>query len=98
MDRPLRRGLDDPKADVPIRPLARNGEVDPKRSLVSLPLQYVAWLMIPARGRAGIAAPIGNHTFRATEIAAYISNGGAREPAHDEALQLNQGAPDPRQG
>jgi len=72
MDRPLRRGLDDPKADVPIRPLARNGEVDPKRSLVSLPLQYVAWLMIPARGRAGIAAPIGNHTFRATEIAAYI--------------------------
>jgi integrase len=44
---------------------------------------------------AGIAAEIGCHTFRATGITAYLSNGGAlehaqemaaREPAHDQAL------------
>jgi hypothetical protein len=40
-------------------------------------------------------APIGNHTFRATAITAYLGNGGALEhaqqwarmkPAHDQAL------------
>jgi integrase len=43
-----------------------------------------------AAGRAvaaGIHAPIGNHTFRATGITAYLANGGARtragNPAHD---------------
>jgi hypothetical protein len=40
---------------------------------------------------AGIHAPIGNHTFRATGITAYLANGGALEhaqemAAHDQAL------------
>jgi integrase len=34
---------------------------------------------------AGIAAPIGNHTFRATGIAAYLANGGALERAQEMA-------------
>jgi len=38
---------------------------------------------------AGIHAPIGNHTFRATGITAYLSNGGALE--HAQGLcQLNK--------
>jgi integrase len=40
--------------------------------------QYAAWLMIRRRAAAaGITAPIGNHTFRATGITAYLANGGA---------------------
>ena len=51
-----------------------------------------AWRMIRRRAKAaGVDAPIGNHTFRATGITAYLSNGGAldhgngsaRESAHD---------------
>jgi integrase len=34
---------------------------------------------------AGIHAPIGNHTFRATGITAYLSNGGALEHAQEMA-------------
>jgi len=35
-----------------------------------------AWRMIRRRAKAvGIEAPIGNHTFRATGIIAYLSNG-----------------------
>jgi len=34
---------------------------------------------------AGIAAPICNHTFRATGITAYLSNGGALEHAQEMA-------------
>jgi integrase len=34
---------------------------------------------------AGIAAPIGNHTFRATGITAYLANGGALEHAQEMA-------------
>jgi hypothetical protein len=30
---------------------------------------------------AGINAPIGNHSFRATRITTYLSNGGALEHA-----------------
>jgi integrase len=58
--------------------------------------QSAAWRMIRRRAAAaGIHAPIGNHTFRATRITAYLSNGcararpgdgGAREPADDETL------------
>jgi integrase len=33
----------------------------------------------------GIFAPIGNHTFRATGITAYLSNGGALEHAQEMA-------------
>jgi integrase len=40
--------------------------------------QANAWLMIRRRAiAAGITAPIGCHTFRATGITAYLANGGA---------------------
>jgi site-specific recombinase XerD len=45
-----------------------------------------AWRMIRRRAKAaGIEAPIGNHTFRATGITAYLSNGGALEHAQEMA-------------
>jgi site-specific recombinase XerD len=48
--------------------------------------QYAAWLMIRRRAAAaGITAPIGNHTFRATGITAYLANGGALEHAQEMA-------------
>jgi site-specific recombinase XerD len=48
--------------------------------------QSDAWLMIRRRAEAaGITAPIGNHTFRATGITAYLSNGGALEHAQEMA-------------
>ena len=34
---------------------------------------------------AGVHAPIGNHSFRATAIAAYLANGGALEHAQEMA-------------
>lgn len=43
-----------------------------------------AWRMIRRRAVAvGIHAPIGNHSFRATGITAYLSNGGALEHAQE---------------
>ena len=48
--------------------------------------QYAAWLMIRRRAAAaGITAPIGNHTFRATGITAYLANGGALEHVQEMA-------------
>ena len=45
-----------------------------------------AWRMIRRRTLAvGIKAPIGNHSFRATGITAYLSNGGALEHAQEMA-------------
>jgi site-specific recombinase XerD len=45
-----------------------------------------AWRTIRRRAAAvGIFAPIGNHTFRATGITAYLSNGGALEHAQEMA-------------
>ena len=45
-----------------------------------------AWRMIRRRAvAAGIMAPIGNHTFRATGITAYLANGGQLEHAQDMA-------------
>jgi site-specific recombinase XerD len=45
-----------------------------------------AWRMIHRRATAaGIAAEIGCHTFRATGITAYLSNGGALEHAQEMA-------------
>jgi site-specific recombinase XerD len=45
-----------------------------------------AWRMIRRRAAtAGIAAEIGCHTFRATGITAYLSNGGALEHAQEMA-------------
>ena len=43
--------------------------------------QADAWRMIRRRAVvAGIMAPIGNHTFRATGITAYLGNGGVLLP------------------
>jgi integrase len=48
--------------------------------------QADAWRMIRRRAAAaGIYAPIGNHTFRATGITAYLGNGGALEHAQSMA-------------
>jgi integrase len=48
--------------------------------------QPAAWLMIRRRATAaGIFAPIGNHTFRATGITAYLGNGGSLEHAQEMA-------------
>jgi integrase len=45
-----------------------------------------AWRMIGRRAAAaGVAAPIGCHTFRATGITAYLANGGALEHAQELA-------------
>jgi site-specific recombinase XerD len=45
-----------------------------------------AWRMMRRRAvAAGIMEPIGNHTFRATGITAYLSNGGALEHAQEMA-------------
>ena len=48
--------------------------------------QADAWRMIRRRAvAAGIMTPIGNHTFRATGITAYLGNGGALEHAQSMA-------------
>ena len=48
--------------------------------------QSDAWRMIRRRAAAaGINASIGNHSFRATGITAYLSNGGALEHAQEMA-------------
>jgi integrase/recombinase XerC len=48
--------------------------------------QSAAWLMIRRRAAAaGIMAPIGNHSFRATGITAYLENGGQLEHAQTMA-------------
>jgi integrase len=48
--------------------------------------QVDAWRMIRRRATAvGIMAPIGNHTFRATGITAYLGNGGVLEHAQSMA-------------
>jgi integrase len=45
-----------------------------------------AWPMVRKRAlAAGIMAPVGNHSFRATGITAYLSNGGALEHAQEMA-------------
>jgi site-specific recombinase XerD len=55
--------------------------------LTELPMnQPDAWRMIRRRAvAAGIMAPIGNHSFRATGITAYLANGGALEHAQSMA-------------
>lgn len=48
--------------------------------------QVDAWRMMRRRAVAvGIMTPIGNHTFRATGITAYLANGGALEHAQEMA-------------
>ncbi len=53
------------------------------RQLTETPLpQANAWAMVQRRAlAAGIATRIGNHTFRATGITAYLKNGGTLERA-----------------
>jgi site-specific recombinase XerD len=52
--------------------------------------QRDAWRMIRRRAAAvGIFAPVGNHSFRATGITAYLSNGGALENA--QAMAAHEG-------
>jgi site-specific recombinase XerD len=55
--------------------------------LTERPMQQAnAWCMVRRRAvAAGILAPIGNHTFRATGITAYLANGGALEHAQEMA-------------
>jgi site-specific recombinase XerD len=52
-------------------------------ALADQPMTQVdAWRMVRKRAlAAGIMAPIGNHSFRATGITAYLANGGALEHA-----------------
>jgi site-specific recombinase XerD len=48
-----------------------------------------AWRMIRRRAvAAGLMAPIGNHSFRATGITAYLENGGALE--HAQAMAAHE--------
>lgn len=51
--------------------------------------QTDAWRMIRRRAAAaGVLAPIGNHSFRATGITAYLANGGALE--HAQAMAAHE--------
>jgi site-specific recombinase XerD len=51
--------------------------------------QKDAWSMVRKRAvAAGIKAPIGNHSFRATGITAYLANGGALE--HAQAMAAHE--------
>ena len=61
---------------------SRRGDVLSERQM----RQTDAWRMIRRRAPpAGIAAPIGCHTFRATGITAYLANGGTLEHAQTMA-------------
>lgn len=68
-------------------PLFRTLTRSPGRPLSLTPLsQPEAWKMIRRRARAaGIMAPVGCHTFRATGITAYLENGGTLEHAQQIA-------------
>lgn len=59
-------------------------------ALTSEPMnQSAAWTMIRRRAAtAGIHSPIGNHSFRATGITAYLENGGALE--HAQAMAAHE--------
>ncbi len=51
--------------------------------------QADAWRLVRKRAlAAGIMAPIGNHSFRATGITAYLANGGALE--HAQAIAAHE--------
>ena len=52
-------------------------------------VQTDAWRVVRKRAlAAGIMAPIGNHSFRATGITAYLANGGALE--HAQAMAAHE--------
>jgi integrase len=51
--------------------------------------QVDAWRMVRKRAlAAGILAPIGNHSFRATGITAYLANGGTLE--HTQSMAAHE--------
>jgi hypothetical protein len=62
-------------------------QVNPRRlRIIGTSRRLGARRMIRRRGAAvGIFVPIGNHSFRATGITAYLSNGGSLEHAHEMA-------------
>lgn len=68
-------------------PLFRTITLGPGRPLSRTPMsQADAWRMIRRRATgAGIETAIGNHTFRATGITAYLENGGTLEHAQQIA-------------
>jgi site-specific recombinase XerD len=70
-------------ADDPKGPLFRTIGRDKGRPLTRTPLpQANAYAMIGRRAAAaGIATKLGNHSFRATGITAYLKNGGTLEKA-----------------
>jgi site-specific recombinase XerD len=74
------------KPDMPVfQTFLRSGQrakdADRQLSGRALP-QVTAWSMVRRRAKdAGIATLIGNHTFRATGITAYLKNGGTLERA-----------------
>jgi site-specific recombinase XerD len=76
-------GIGDDREGVLFRTSPRHNAT----ALTDRPLtQANAWLMIRRRAiAAGITAPIGCHTFRATGITAYLANGGALEHAQKMA-------------
>jgi site-specific recombinase XerD len=59
-------------------------------ALADQPMTQVdAWRMVRKRALAAcIMAPIGNHSFRATGITAYLANGGALE--HAQAMAAHE--------
>src|SRR5450755_3415789 len=63
-------------------------------ALADQPMTQVdAWRMVRKRAlAAGIMAPIGNHSFRATGITAYLANGGTLEHAQSMAAHVRRGA------
>jgi integrase len=65
--------------------------IDPMSLLTEQPMnQSAAWYMVRRRAAAaGIAAPIGNHTFRATGITNFLENGGTLEHAQDMAAHAS---------
>ena len=97
-------------AEDPKGPLFRTIGRDKGRPLTrtSLP-QANAYAMIGRRAAAaGIATKLGNHSFRATGITAYLKNGGTlekaaqmakpRQHAHDAALRPSARGIEPRRG
>ncbi len=76
-------GIGDDRKGVLFRTSPRHNAT----ALTDRPLtQANVWLMIRRRAiAAGITAPIGCHTFRATGITAYLANGGALEHAQKMA-------------
>jgi integrase len=59
-------------------------------ALADQPMTQVdAWRMVRKRAlEAGIMAPIGNHSFRATGITSYLANGGTLE--HAQAMAAHE--------